>query len=91
MPLVVKSRENGPVNNKSIYLALGINLEGEKELLGLWISESEGASFWQQVFTELQNRGVEDCYVACVDGLNSPSVRIVVPPVRWDFNNERGW
>ena len=67
--LVVKSRENGPVNNKSIYLALGINLEGKKELLGLWISESEGASFWQQVFTELQSRGVEDCYVACGDGL----------------------
>jgi len=67
--LVVKSRENGPANNKSIYLALGINLEGEKELLGMWISETEGASFWQQVFTDLQSRGVEDCYVACVDGL----------------------
>lgn len=67
--LVIKSRENGPVNNKSIYLALGINLDGEKELLGLWISKSEGASFWQQVFTELESRGVEDCYVACVDGL----------------------
>ncbi len=67
--LVVKSRENGSASNKSIYLALGINLEGEKELLGMWISESEGASFWQQVFSELQSRGVDDCYVACVDGL----------------------
>ncbi len=67
--LVIKSRESGPASNKSIYLALGINLEGEKELLGMWISDTEGASFWQQVFTELQSRGVEDCYVACVDGL----------------------
>lgn len=67
--LVVKSRENGSASNKSIYLALGINLEGEKELLGMWISESEGASFWQQVFAELQSRGVDDCYIACVDGL----------------------
>lgn len=65
----VKSRENGSASNKSIYLALGINLEGEKELLGMWISESERASFWQQVFAELQSRGVDDCYVACVDGL----------------------
>lgn len=67
--LVVKSRENGSASNKSIYLALGINLAGEKELLGMWISESEGASFWQQVFAELQSRGVDDCYIACVDGL----------------------
>ncbi len=67
--LVVKSRESGPASNKSIYLALGINLEGEKELLGMWVADTEGASFWQQVFTELQSRGVEDCYVACVDGL----------------------
>ena len=67
--LVVKSRELGPVNNKSVYLALGVNLEGEKELLGIWISETEDASFWQQVFTEIQTRGVEDCYIACVDGL----------------------
>jgi len=67
--LVIKSRESGPTKNKSIYLALGINLEGEKELLGMWLSETEGSSFWQQVFTELQSRGVEDCYVACVDGL----------------------
>ena len=67
--LVVKSREEGPVKNKAVYLALGINLEGEKELLGLWMSENEGAKFWLTVFNDLKNRGVEDCFVACVDGL----------------------
>lgn len=66
---MIKSRENGTVRNKSIYLALGINLEGEKELFGMWVSNNEGASFWQQVFTEIHSRGVQDCFVACVDGL----------------------
>ena len=67
--LFVKSREEGPVVNKAVYLALGINLEGEKELLGLWIAQAEGAKFWLSVFTELKNRGLEDCFVACIDGL----------------------
>jgi transposase-like protein len=67
--LFVKSRQEGPVQTKAIYVALGITLEGEKELLGLWLSESEGAKFWVSVFTELKNRGVEDCFIACVDGL----------------------
>ena len=53
----------------SIYLALGVNLEGHKELLGLWISENEGAKFWLNVLTELQNRGVKDILIACIDGL----------------------
>jgi putative transposase len=67
--LFVKSRQEGPVQTKAVYLALGITLDGEKELLGLWLSESEGAKFWLAVFTELKNRGVEDCFMACVDGL----------------------
>jgi transposase-like protein len=67
--LFVKSRQEGPVQTKAVYVALGITLEGEKELLGLWLSESEGAKFWLSVFTELKNRGVEDCFIACVDGL----------------------
>lgn len=67
--LFVKSRQDGAVKTKAVYLALGINLEGEKELLGLWMSESEGAKFWLSVFNDLKNRGVEDCFVACVDGL----------------------
>lgn len=52
-----------------MYLALGVNLEGHKELLGMWLSENEGAKFWLNVLTELQNRGVKDILIACVDGL----------------------
>lgn len=68
--IVVKVRHNKQVINKSIYLALGINLDGRKELLGLWIAETEGAKFWLSVLTELRNRGVEDILIACVDGLS---------------------
>jgi len=67
--MVVKIRQDKQVINKAIYLALGVNLEGHKELLGMWLSENEGAKFWLNVLTELQNRGVKDILVACVDGL----------------------
>lgn len=67
--IVVKIRQDKQVINKSIYLALGVNMEGNKELLGMWLSESEGAKFWLSVLTELQNRGVQDILIACVDGL----------------------
>jgi transposase-like protein len=67
--IVVKIRQDKKVINKAIYLALGVNLEGRKELLGLWLSENEGAKFWLNVLTELQNRGVKDILIACVDGL----------------------
>lgn len=67
--IVVKIRQDKQVVNKAIYLALGVNMEGHKELLGLWISENEGAKFWLNVLTELQNRGVKDILIACVDGL----------------------
>jgi putative transposase len=67
--LVVKVRENQRVTNKSLYLALGINLTGYKELLGMWLAQNEGAKFWLAVLTELQNRGVKDVFIACVDGL----------------------
>ena len=67
--IVVKIRQDSQVINKSIYLALGVNMEGHKELLGLWLSENEGAKFWLNVLTELQNRGVKDLLIACVDGL----------------------
>jgi len=60
---------NKKVVNKAVYLALGVNIEGHKELLGLWISENERAKFWLNVLTELQNRGVKDILIACVDGL----------------------
>lgn len=67
--IVVKVRENKRVMNKSIFLALAINSEGMKELIGLWIADTEGAKFWLNVLTELQNRGVQDIFIACVDGL----------------------
>ena len=67
--LFVKSRQEGPVQTKAVYVALGITIEGEKELLGLWLSESEGAKVWLSVCPELKNRGVADCFIACVDGL----------------------
>jgi putative transposase len=67
--IVVKVRQDKQVINKSIYLALGVNLEGHKELLGMWLSENEGAKFWLSVLTELQNRGLKDILIACVDGL----------------------
>jgi len=65
----VKARGNGHVVNKAVYLAIGINLDGAKEVLGMWASENEGAKFWLQVVTELKNRGVQDIFIACVDGL----------------------
>ena len=67
--LVVKIRQDRRVINKAVYLALGVNMEGHKELLGMWLSENEGAKFWLNVLTELQNRGVKDILIACVDGL----------------------
>ena len=65
----MKVKDQGSIRNKSIYLALGVSLTGEKELLGLWVSPTEGAKFWLQVLTELRNRGVTDILIACVDGL----------------------
>lgn len=67
--LVVKVRDNHRVINKAVYLALAVNLDGQKELLGIWISENEGAKFWLGVLTELKTRGVQDIFIACVDGL----------------------
>lgn len=67
--IVVKVRQDKQIINKSIHLALGINMDGHKELLGMWFTENEGAKFWMNVLTELQNRGVKDILIACVDGL----------------------
>lgn len=67
--IVLKIRQDKQVISKSIYLALGVNMEGHKELLGMWLSENEGAKFWLNVLTELQNRGLKDILIACVDGL----------------------
>lgn len=67
--IVVKVHQDGRVINKAIYLALGVTVEGYKDLLGLWISENEGSKFWLSVLTDLQNRGVNDIFIFCVDGL----------------------
>ena len=64
----VKVRE-GAVRIKAVYLVIGINMAGEKEVLGLWLAQTEGVKFWLQVVTELRNRGVQDIFIACVDGL----------------------
>lgn len=82
--LFVKSREDGTIVNKAVYLALGINMDGEKELLGLWLSNTEGAKFWLTVFNELKTRGLNDCFIACVDGLKGlpEAIEAVYPHTR---------
>jgi putative transposase len=67
--IIVKIRQNSRVINKAIHLALGVNLSGNKELLGMWITENESSKFWLSVLTDLQQRGVKDIFIACVDGL----------------------
>lgn len=67
--LVVKVRDQGVVRNKSVYLALAVTLHGEREVLGMWIEQSEGAMLWTKILTELRNRGVEDTLIVCCDGL----------------------
>jgi putative transposase len=67
--LRVKIRDEGVVRNKAVYLALGFTLEGQKEVLGLWIEQTEGAKFWLRVMNEIKNRGVNDVFIAVVDGL----------------------
>ena len=67
--LQVKVKDQWRVSNKAIYLAIGVHLQGLKEVLGMWASESEGAQFWLSIITELKTRGVKDIFIACVDGL----------------------
>lgn len=67
--LRVKIRYEGTVQNRCIYLGVGVNLEGKKEALGMWSAESEGAKFWLSVLTDLNNRGLRDIFISCVDGL----------------------
>ena len=62
-------RHEGQVENRAVYVAIGLDLEGRKDVLGLWSSANEGAKFWLQVLTELRNRGMKDVFIACVDGL----------------------
>ena len=67
--LVVKVRHDGVVDNRTVYVVLGVNMEGRKEVLGLYMAGTEGAKFWLHVITELKNRGLDDILIACCDGL----------------------
>jgi putative transposase len=67
--LVVNGRTDGKATKKAVYIALGLDLQGKKDVLGLWIGEAEGAKFWMGIMSELKNRGVEDILIACIDGL----------------------
>jgi transposase-like protein len=82
--LRVKGREDGKSCLKSVYTALGVNFEGKKEVLGLWIADNEGAKFWMGVLTELKNRGLEDILIACMDGLTGfpDALRSIYPKTR---------
>ena len=82
--IVVKVRHEGRVINKAIHLALGVNLGGQKELLGLWMTTNESSKFWLSVLTELNNRGVKDIFIACVDGLTGfpEAIETVFPQTR---------
>ena len=82
--IMIKIRQDKRVINKAIYLALGINLDGQKELLGLWMSETEGAKFWLSVLTELQTRGIEHILIACIDGLSGfpDAIQTVYPDAK---------
>ncbi len=67
--IVLKIRESGSVQRRACYLALGITIDGDRDVLGMWFQETEGAKFWMQVLTDLKQRGVQDILIACVDGL----------------------
>ena len=67
--LMVKIKDNGHIVTKAIYLAMGVTMNGSKEVLGMWIAQTEGAKFWLMILNELKNRGVQDIFIACVDGL----------------------
>ena len=67
--LYVKMRDNGQVKNRAVFVAIGVNMEGNKDVLGLWVTDNEGAKFWLKVLTDLRNRGMKDVFIACVDGL----------------------
>ncbi len=78
-----KVKENGRIMSKASYTCLGIDLEGKKDVLGIWVGEAEGAKFWLKVCTELQNRGVKDVFIACIDGLKGlpDAIKMVFPKI----------
>jgi putative transposase len=82
--LFVKMRHEGRVENRAVYVAIGVDLEGRKDVLGLWTSSNEGAKFWLGVLTELKNRGLKDVLIACVDGLKGfpQAIESIFPEAR---------
>src|SRR4029077_1680582 len=80
--LVIKVREAGSVQRRACYLALGVTLEGDRDVLGMWFQETEGAKFWMQVLADLKQRGVRDVLVCCVDGLKGfpEAIEAIFPP-----------
>jgi putative transposase len=82
--LYMKMRHEGRVDNRAVYVAIGVNLEGRKDVLGLWTSNNEGAKFWLSVLTEVKNRGVKDVLIACIDGLKGfpQAIESVYPETR---------
>ena len=82
--LYVKMRHEGRVENRAVYVAMGVDLDGRKDVLGLWTSSNEGAKFWLGVLTELKNRGVKDVLIACIDGLKGfpQAIESVFPQTR---------
>jgi putative transposase len=82
--MVIKVRDGGTVQRKACYLALGVNCDGERDVLGMWFQDTEGAKFWMQVLSELRQRGVQDVLIACVDGLKGfPEAIEAVFPQAW--------
>ena len=82
--LYVKMRHEGRVENRAVYVAIGVDLDGRKDVLGLWTSNNEGAKFWLGVLTELKNRGVKDILIVCIDGLKGfpQAIESVFPEAR---------
>lgn len=82
--IVLKVRQNQRVVNKSMYVALGLDIDGQKELIGLWLGENEGAKFWLSILTELKSRGLRDILIACIDGLKGfpEAIESVYPETR---------
>jgi len=76
--------DNGRVSQHTMYVAIGVNLQGKKELLGLWLSETEGAKFWLSCLTDLKNRGLQDIFIVCVDGLSgfADAIRAAYPQTK---------
>ena len=89
--LRVKIRDDGGVSNKAVYLALGVQADGQRDVLGLWVEQTEGAKFWLKVFNELKTRGCQDILIAVIDGRDSrrrseaQAAQALPPSWRWNW------